>query len=220
MNSDDHTAQLPQPSPPLTHIYVIGAADLRPVKIGKADDVEQRRKSLQTGSPHKLATLLTVRCEAVREKELHAYFAAFRRSGEWFDFGQRDPIAEVCAGIAALNRGETAGPAGPPRMRSFDHRAFAQHPEYFAVSRAIDKFAKRDLGDVTRIQWLDAIRTMAAALTYSSLCRKCRDAGTYDSLMPPVLAEVEGDKVHAWYYCAICRNEWPAWYSTSVEDWT
>lgn len=205
--------------PPLTYVYVVGADDYRPVKIGKADDVKERLRGLQTGSPHKLDVRLAVRCEAVREKELHRYFAPFRRNGEWFDFGQRDPVVEVCAGIAALSRGETSGPAGPPRIRSFDHRALAKHPEYYAASQAIDRFAKCDLGGITRVQWLDAIRVMAEALTYSTICRKCRDAGTFDSLMPPILGEVdEVEGVHAWYHCTVCRNEWPAWYSTSVED--
>jgi len=207
-------------APPLTYVYVVGANDCRPVKIGKANSVQERLRGLQTGSPFQLEVRLSVQAPAVLETDLHAYFAAFRIKGEWFDFGQCDPITEVCAGIAAISRGETAGPSGPPRMRSFDHRALAEHPEYFAASRAIDKFAKRDLGNITRIQWLDAIRAMAEALTYSSLCRKCRDAGTYDSLMPPVLAEVEGEQVRAWYFCPACRNEWPAWYSTAIEDWT
>jgi hypothetical protein len=214
------TEPIAAPAVPLTYVYVVGTSDYRPVKIGKANSVQDRLRSLQTGSPHQLEVRLSVQAPAVLETDLHAYFAAFRIRGEWFDFGQRDPITEVCAGIAAISRGETAGPSGPPRIRSFDHRALAKHPEYFTVSRAIDTFAKRDLGNITRIQWLDAIRTIAEALTYSSLCRKCRDTGTYDSFMPPVLAEVEGEQVRAWYFCAICRNEWPAWYSTSIEDWT
>lgn len=209
---------LDEAKPRDTNVYVVGANDYRPVKIGKANNVQERLRGLQTGSPYQLEVRLAVQAPAVLETDLHTYFAAFRVKGEWFDFGQRDPIVEVCEGIAAISRGETAGPAGAPRMRSFDHREFARHPQYYAASKAIDAFAKRDLGATTRIQWLDAVRVMAEALTYSTLCRRCRDAGTYDSLMPPAFAEVEGEHVRTWYFCTACRNEWTCHYSTSFED--
>lgn len=204
----------------LTNIYVIGAPGHRPVKIGKANDVQSRLRTLQTASPYRLEVRLAVQAPAVLETDLHAYFAKFRTKGEWFDFGQRDPVFEVCEGLIGLSQGKTAGPDGPRRITSFDHLALASHPEYYAASRAIDAFAKKDLGGITRTQWLDAVRAMAEALTYSDLCKQCTKAGTYDSLMPPISVRVEGDRVHGLFYCMTCGNRWQMWYSTEIEDWT
>jgi len=70
------------------------------VKIGRAKDIERRRKGLQTGNPRKLLLLGWIRTEDgddVRlEKRLHQEFSHHRASGEWFDLDPADvlPILE------------------------------------------------------------------------------------------------------------------------------
>lgn len=66
-------------------IYVITAEGSPIVKIGKADDPEQRVKRLQTGSPAKLTVAWTVQAKPELELLLHERFADYRESGEWFD---------------------------------------------------------------------------------------------------------------------------------------
>lgn len=209
-----------EPKPQSTNVYVIGADDYRPVKIGKANNVQERMRGLQTGSPYQLHVRLSVQAPAVLETDLHEYFKAFRIKGEWFDFKQRDPILEVCQAIPAISRGETAGPDGPRRISSFDHREFAAHPAYYPASRAIDKFARGDLGNLTRTQWLDMVRVMAEALTYCDLCKRCTASGNYGSMMPPIATDVEDGRVHGLFHCTTCGNQWEMWYSTDIEDWT
>ena len=62
--------------------YFIQGVPLSPVKIGRAIDVASRLKSLQTGTPHELRTLLVL--DGDREMEMHDRFARHRIRGEWF----------------------------------------------------------------------------------------------------------------------------------------
>jgi hypothetical protein len=75
------------------YVYFIRSAG-KPtrVKIGKSRDPKARLKELQTGSPYPLDILGTIKCRdqshADRlEKELHRYFATYRKNGEWFKCG-------------------------------------------------------------------------------------------------------------------------------------
>ena len=96
------TDQMPTPAPSLTFIYVVGAAGHRPVKIGKADDVQERLRALQVGSPYPLRILLAARADRRMEYALHDRFRPYRRHGEWFDFGDLDPVAEVALAVGQL----------------------------------------------------------------------------------------------------------------------
>ena len=62
--------------------YFIQGHPLTPVKIGRARDVADRLRSLQTGSPITLRVLLTL--DGDREAELHERFREWRFQGEWF----------------------------------------------------------------------------------------------------------------------------------------
>lgn len=63
------------------------------VKIGRARNIEKRRKQLQTGNPRKLLLLGWIRTadDVSVERALHQKFSSRRANGEWFDL---DP-AEV-----------------------------------------------------------------------------------------------------------------------------
>jgi hypothetical protein len=68
-------------------IYFIQAASGEgPVKIGWTRDVPSRRlAALQAGSPVELVIVATIPGGPAMEAELHAFFDAYRRHGEWFD---------------------------------------------------------------------------------------------------------------------------------------
>jgi len=70
-------------------IYFIFNRDSNSIKIGRAKDVEQRLKSLQTSSPVPLELLKVIQVNSMKEAEnlersLHAKFSHLRMSGEWF----------------------------------------------------------------------------------------------------------------------------------------
>lgn len=72
--------------------YVYFIADGEFVKIGKANDVEQRKLSLETGNPRDLLTLGTISCDSESEsysleKKLHHHFEPWHHRGEWFVVG-------------------------------------------------------------------------------------------------------------------------------------
>jgi len=68
--------------------YIIRAGLTGPVKIGRADDVEARRRDLQTAHHETLHVLRVLDTPFDAEPILHAKFAALRIRGEWFEFDQ------------------------------------------------------------------------------------------------------------------------------------
>lgn len=86
-------------------VYVIGSLVVRPVKIGVSDDPEERLDDLQTGSPVPLVLLWQVHGGQRLESMLHERFAAYRTHGEWFDFGDDDPVLTVAEEAARLGYG-------------------------------------------------------------------------------------------------------------------
>jgi hypothetical protein len=66
--------------------YIIRAGLAGPVKIGKADDVEQRRDELQTAHHETLHVLRVIDTAFDAEKVFHERFATSRIRGEWFEF--------------------------------------------------------------------------------------------------------------------------------------
>ena len=69
-----------------TNVYFIQSVMGGPVKIGKADDIQERLRQHQTGSPFILEVIKTYEnVEPKFEKELHDKFKEYRIHGEWFD---------------------------------------------------------------------------------------------------------------------------------------
>lgn len=84
-------------------VYVIGNADNRLVKIGTTSQSKLERMSgIQTMSPSILTVLWTTTGDEELEHKLHYEFRAERRHGEWFDFGDRDPVATVAPAATRL----------------------------------------------------------------------------------------------------------------------
>jgi hypothetical protein len=68
-------------------VYFVEMEGSKAIKIGftAADDVAQRMRQLQTGQPNKLSLLGSIAGDQDAERSLHAIFAAYRVSGEWFE---------------------------------------------------------------------------------------------------------------------------------------
>lgn len=66
--------------------YIIRAGTNGPVKIGRADDAEQRCRALQTGHPETLQIIRVVQTAFDAEPIFHEAFSAQRIRGEWFTF--------------------------------------------------------------------------------------------------------------------------------------
>lgn len=62
------------------------------IKIGVAQNIEKRRRKLQTGNPYELRLLgwLMSKDNYELEKKLHRHFRAKRGLGEWFDIEPAD----------------------------------------------------------------------------------------------------------------------------------
>lgn len=67
------------------YIYFIGNLDQGCVKIGYSKKVNQRLRSLQTGSPIKLKIIKKIKGNRSKERKLHKRFAHLNKHGEWFN---------------------------------------------------------------------------------------------------------------------------------------
>lgn len=76
-------------------VYVIGQYGSGVVKIGTTSNLRARLRTIQTGSPVRLEVLWS--CPGGRNLEayLHDAFSPLRLEGEWFDFGQYNPISSA-----------------------------------------------------------------------------------------------------------------------------
>ena len=67
-------------------VYFIRSGDTGPVKIGWTDDVEKRRRALQTAHPYPLQVVRTINCRRGTERWLQKRYEAVQLVGEWFVF--------------------------------------------------------------------------------------------------------------------------------------
>lgn len=90
-------------------VYLIGNADNRLVKIGMTTKGSlERLNGIQMMSPSILTVLWTTPGGRDLEHELHYRFRTERRHGEWFDFGERDPIAALSDAVAEIGHARQA----------------------------------------------------------------------------------------------------------------
>lgn len=74
------------------YAYVIGSVADRRVKIGSSCSPGRRLAELQPSNPNPLRILITFPGGAALERLLHDLLRRFRVSGEWFDFGDANPV--------------------------------------------------------------------------------------------------------------------------------
>jgi hypothetical protein len=108
-------------------VYFIQAGKDGPIKIGVADDPEQRRNDMQTGNHAELTLLAIAPGGVAYERELHSLFADWRIRGEWFDSaapGLTDLISRALHNETLLAIHDAGvclfcerNPIVPPRMR-------------------------------------------------------------------------------------------------------
>lgn len=84
------------------YVYLIGSPVIRQVKIGLSDTPAMRATALQTGSPVQLLVILAIPGGPVLERKLHDYFRAYRTHGEWFDFGDENPVTLVVSAATLM----------------------------------------------------------------------------------------------------------------------
>jgi len=89
-------------------IYIIGAADGGPVKIGRSANPSNRLAELQTGHHQHLQILASFPGDQRQECDLHFQFIADHIKGEWF---HRSPA--ICTFMESLERREMKM-EGPP----------------------------------------------------------------------------------------------------------
>lgn len=80
---------------PKGFVYLIGSQSGGLAKIGRARDVIQRLRAIQAMSPVELDLLWSSSGGRELEARLHVEFSNYRTHGEWFDFGNLDPVAMV-----------------------------------------------------------------------------------------------------------------------------
>jgi hypothetical protein len=85
---------------PESVVYVIGCDESPLVKIGTTTDLMQRLHDLQRMCPVMLRVLHQHPGGYELENALHRRYRSYRKHGEWFDFGRRDPVVSVMRAIA------------------------------------------------------------------------------------------------------------------------
>ncbi|AJT62476.3 hypothetical protein T261_0787 [Streptomyces lydicus] len=103
---------------------MIGSAGSTRVKIGTSVSPEKRLKELQTGNPDRLEVLWYTSGGRELEALLHQAFADHRVEGEWFDFGDVQPVGAIPAAVHQCS-GITSR-AGRPNARTAPKRPGAR----------------------------------------------------------------------------------------------
>lgn len=83
-------------------VYLIGPADSSVAKIGHSTKPKSRLRQIQNMSPDKLAILTSFPGGEPVERALHRHFEPIRLHGEWFDFGEDDPVAKVQEALSVI----------------------------------------------------------------------------------------------------------------------
>lgn len=121
-------------------VYVVGCEGIQSVKIGwTTGPIEKRLKQLMIGSPYPLRLLWQSNPEHNAEKEqaLHELFHAYRTHGEWFNFGNADPVALISAAIDL--------PPSPAARPLFSTPKPPQRPELNRPRPTVHRITQRDL---------------------------------------------------------------------------
>lgn len=120
--------------PKTQYVYLIGSSGSSLVKIGTTNNVASRLKSIQNMSPAPLSVLWQVEGGFALERALHERFHQYRQHGEWFDFGQRNPVTVVSKAAASLAH-LARDPKPLPQLRAADPEAVPRNGSMIFVSQ-------------------------------------------------------------------------------------
>lgn len=141
LSFDDLPAE-PEPearAKPAGDLYVIGEANgCGVVKIGRAVKPRKRLGDLQVGNPRLLRILHVEEGAGDLEQLVHGRVHGKRLQGEWFDFGDRDPVAEVQRAVEMIRSGAPSVTGARPAGRL--KRSRWNIALILARSRALDDF--------------------------------------------------------------------------------
>jgi len=75
----------------MSYVYFILDETSNAIKIGKANDIDERLSGLQTGNPNELIVLHYIKCKTIEdafnlEKDYHNKFNHIHIRGEWFKY--------------------------------------------------------------------------------------------------------------------------------------
>ena len=75
----------------MSYVYFILDEKSKAIKIGKANNIDERLSGLQTGNPNSLKLIHSITCKNedhsfVKEKQLHKKFEHLQMTGEWFKY--------------------------------------------------------------------------------------------------------------------------------------
>jgi len=78
----------------MSFVYFILDEKSNAVKIGKANNINQRLQDLQTGNPNTLSVIYNIKCKSeehsfLTEKYYHKKFEHIRVNGEWFTYDEK-----------------------------------------------------------------------------------------------------------------------------------
>lgn len=80
-------------------------------------------------------------------------------------------------------------------------QALYELPEWHAAVAALDAVTKAvQRGDVTQVQWVEAVDNAVRCLPYGDACQTCRST-TY-----PHAATIKGGWLNGQYWCATCEE--------------
>ncbi|MFC4122035.1 GIY-YIG nuclease family protein [Nonomuraea zeae] len=135
---------------PQSWVYVIGCDEVRLVKIGISSNLQTRLAAMQIGSPVILRLLWAIPGSIDVELDLHECFREYRKHGEWFDFGDENPVAMVAGAAVLLGHWRPHGLA-EVSPRHVSSEAFSE-PELESVDEEIPRVILPDSLDAPTTQ--------------------------------------------------------------------
>jgi hypothetical protein len=171
-------------------VYAIGSPAHSFVKIGTSKDPRKRLAGMQTSSPFKLELLWEHPGDWELEHHLHTQFKLHRINGEWFDFGDGDPVAKI---KAALDR-----PIAPkPTRHVYEPSAeaskfFAEHRE--AVSILANKGPLREIAVRELREGVATVHDLARLSGFTpEYFRRIARAEGIERRRPPTVRRLDAD---------------------------
>lgn len=134
-----------------SHVYVIMAGKSA-VKIGKANDPEQRKRDLQTAHYEPLSLFHATKCDIEQvgaiEREAHRILNDSRLSGEWFSVAPEKAVEAVNAAVEYVRAGKHIREIVKPQRKTLERQG---HP-WFSKLR-VDVLEEDDLKAVHFLLW-------------------------------------------------------------------